>query len=494
SRQKEKKQKEAIKEKRKKTQQEDSMFSFPNNQYPITDNYLYRTGDRAQWQPDGNIRFLGRFDFQVKIRGFRIELGEIENRIIQYPGIRQSVVLDRRHTGTEEQENHYLCAYIIPARGEQEEQETPESPDIDITQLREYLARKLPNYMIPAHFVQLPKFPLNSSGKVDRKALPEPELRQNDNYTAPRDDVEKKLAEIWSQILSIQTIGIEDNFFHMGGHSLKGTQLLTRVHKEFDTQIPLEILFETPTILQLATKIKKSTANKDGDRDQYAPIEPAPQKQNHPLSSAQQRLYIINQMDPESVNYNIPLLYQLQEKPDRKRLQATFEKLIKRHESFRTTFTMTEDEPVQQIQEQVEFQLEYYEQEQLTPPGGEKSDQKDKLPGRFVRPFELTHAPLLRAGVIKTKQNATYLIVDMHHIIADGTSVEIFEKELPLLYENQTLPLIKTQYKDYCRWQKLEKNKTKMQHQKNYWLKQYQDDITLMDLPLDFSRPPQQDF
>ncbi|MCP4147471.1 MAG: amino acid adenylation domain-containing protein, partial [bacterium] len=196
----------------------------------------------------------------------------------------------------------------------------------------------------------------------------------------------------------------------------------------------------------------------------------------------------------ESVNYNIPLLYQLQEEPDRERLQEAFEKLIKRHESFRTTFAMTGDEPVQQIQEQAEFQLEYYEQDQLTAPGRAESEGKDKLPGRFVRPFNLTQAPLLRAGVIKTGKTGCYLIVDMHHIISDGTSVEIFENELPLLYETRELPPIKTRYKDYCRWQRLQTNKEKKKHQKNYWLDQFQGEIPLMELPLDFARPTQQDF
>ncbi|HLP46705.1 MAG TPA: amino acid adenylation domain-containing protein, partial [Candidatus Kapabacteria bacterium] len=253
----------------------------------------YKTGDLARWLPDGNIEFLGRIDHQVKLRGFRVELGEIENRLLKYPGIKGSLVLDRE----EKNGDKYLCAYIVSIH------------ENIIPGLREYLAKELPGYMIPSYFVQLEKFPLTPNGKIDRKALPKPELKSGDSYIAPRDEIEKKLVEIWSNVLgrdelhAVQletSIGIDDNFFQLGGHSLKATILVSKIHKLFQVNIPLTEIFKTPTIQELANYIKTSFKNK------FVSIYPVEKRKYYPLSSAQKRLYILYQLEPQGVGYNIP--------------------------------------------------------------------------------------------------------------------------------------------------------------------------------------------
>ncbi|MCP5108403.1 MAG: AMP-binding protein, partial [bacterium] len=208
---------------------------------PALPTHLYRTGDLARWLPDGNIEFLGRIDFQVKIRGFRIELGEIEHRLLEYGGIKDALVIDKNDGNG----NGYLCAYIVSEN------------EIPAAALRDYFLKKLPEYMVPRYFVFLEQFPLTANGKVDRRALPAPDMKPEGNYIAPRNEIEEKLVEIWSNVLVIEKniIGIDSNFFELGGHSLKATILVVKLHKEFDVKIPIAKLFNTPTIRELASLI-----------------------------------------------------------------------------------------------------------------------------------------------------------------------------------------------------------------------------------------------
>ncbi|MCP4150340.1 MAG: amino acid adenylation domain-containing protein, partial [bacterium] len=253
--------------------------SFSDNQYPITNTPLYRTGDLARWLEDGNIEFMGRIDTQVKIRGFRIELGEIETRLREQEEIENAVVIDHPDDTGE----NYLCAYLV----------TPTKEEIQPVKLIRKLAENLPNYMIPAYFIKLDSIPLTTSGKVDRKALPEPLKTTMQQYVAPRDHQEENLVEIWSQVLGVDKdqIGIETNFFAIGGHSLKATLLTTRIHKEFAVKVPLAEIFKNPDIRRMAQYIKTV------EKETYHTIEAAAKKEYYALSSAQKRLYILQQMD-----------------------------------------------------------------------------------------------------------------------------------------------------------------------------------------------------
>ncbi|MCP4150015.1 MAG: amino acid adenylation domain-containing protein, partial [bacterium] len=244
------------KEKRQQTQQNETAPSFPNNQYPITDNYLYRTGDFARWLPDGNIEFLGRIDHQVKIRGFRIELGEIETRLLTHPEIKEAVVLNRES----KKDDKFLCAYYVTC----EKQEAEPEPD-----LRQYLSQGLPDYMNPSFFLKLDKIPLTPNGKIDRIALSQYPISnlQTQTHTVhrgPRNKREEKLRRIWAKILGTkeQEIGMDDNFFDIGGHSLSATGMASQIHKEFDVKLPLAEIFKNTSIMTLAETIKKKSQDK----------------------------------------------------------------------------------------------------------------------------------------------------------------------------------------------------------------------------------------
>ncbi|MCP5103912.1 MAG: amino acid adenylation domain-containing protein, partial [bacterium] len=414
---------------------------------------IYRTGDLARWFSDGTIDFLGRKDQQVKIRGYRIELEEIENRLLSHEQIREAVVIDREDA----QGVKYLVAYIVGAF-------------IETPQLKKYLSQTLPEYMIPSYFVQMEKIPLTANGKVDRRALPEPERAAGTAYAAPRDEIEEKMAGIWAAILSVDKgkIGIDDNFFELGGHSLKGTVMIARVHKVFNVKISLADIFQAPDIRRLSAYIKASV------EDEYFSIEPVEKKDYYPLSSAQKRLYVLDQMEYESIAYNIPALFELAEAPDPERLEAAFKQLIKRHESFRTCFIMVNDEPVQRVMDEVDFSL--------------------SLTSGFIHPFILSRAPLLRAALIEAAEGRALLFVDMHHIISDGVSMEIFQRELPAAYDFIELPPLKLQYKDFARWQTRGGRKEEIEAQEAYWLKMFAGEIPVLNLPSDYARPVVQSF
>jgi amino acid adenylation domain-containing protein/FkbM family methyltransferase len=478
---------------------------------------MYRSGDLARWLPEGNIRFIGRRDQQLKIRGYRIELGEIENRLLKHRNIKQALV----SVNSDERSGKYLCAYIVPGE------------PFDISSLREFLSGDLPDYMIPSYFVTLEKIPLTPNGKVDRKAFPVPQIQPGENYTAPRDKIEKKLAEIWSEVLEIEIekIGIDDNFFHLGGHSLKATQLAAKIQKEMDVTVPLTEIFKTSHIRGLAAYIKKSAPGK------YIPIEPVEKKDYYPLSSAQKRLFILQQMDKQGIVYNIPSLWKLEGFIDTEKLQKTFLKLIHRHESLRTSFHLLENEPVQRIHDEVAFKIESYQVEvkveeerssvnrkhlggtmglaPLAIPATRNPQPATALINSFIRPFDLSQPPLLRVGVIKLphpptalrghprrgtyyseegKEDRYLLGLDMHHIISDGTSVQVLIKDFTALYEDRNLPLPGLQYKDFSRWQSSSQQKASIKKQEQYWLKQFENEIPVLDLPTDFTRPLIQDF
>ncbi|MCX6582106.1 MAG: amino acid adenylation domain-containing protein, partial [Candidatus Aminicenantes bacterium] len=320
-----------------------SSFDLPR----IHHSKLYCTGDWARWLSGGNIEFLGRIDQQVKIRGFRIELGEIENRLAGHPLVKEAVVMDLESGG-----DKYLCAYVVPR--------ACACDAVDTTvpgELKRYLAIVLPDYMIPPFFVFTERIPLTPSGKINRRALPKPEIAgQKQEYTAPRDPMEEKLAEIWTEVLNINTgmaaIGIDDNFFQLGGHSLKAMILAAKIHKAFAVKIPLAQLFKSVTIRALTGYIKQKTGQKDG---LYTTMEAVEKKEYYPLSSAQERLFFLQQMDIGGTGYNIPILLELIGDLHIETLTETFIKLIRRHESLRTSFHVIAEAAVQAVHQEVDF-------------------------------------------------------------------------------------------------------------------------------------------
>lgn len=436
---------------------------------------MYKSGDLARWLPDGNLEFLGRKDQQVKIRGFRIETGEIEYQLLKHGLVKEAVVVARGD------EDKYLCAYYTAYE------------ELSISKLKDFLAKRLPDYMIPSYFVQLDAMPLTSNSKIDIKALPDPEGRKSLKtlYVEPQNEIEEKLADIWKEILGIEKIGIDDDFFELGGHSLKATALVTQIHKTFNTEIQLKDVFEIRTIRGLAASIKTA------GQSLYSSIKPANAQENWPhgyyaASSAQKRLYIINQYEGIGTGYNMPAAVEIEGDLDYQRLEETFNKLIERHESLRTSFGVFEGEVVQIVHPEAKLNIDYIsETEYIEKIGGSGVDKAIK---DFVRPFDLEKAPLMRVGLVRTEEKRHVLMVDMHHIISDGMSMNILIEEFAYLYEGRSLPELKIQYKDFAVWQNELFKNGEVKKQGEYWKSVFDGNIPVLDMPTDYPRPLIQSF
>jgi amino acid adenylation domain-containing protein len=401
---------------------------------------IYWTGDMGRLLVDGNIEFLGRIDQQIKIRGFRVEMGEIESRLLNYPGIKEAVVLAHE----EETGDNYICAYIVSDR------------EYGISGLREYLAKELPDYMIPAYFVQTEQIPLTTSGKIDRKALPKPGLEVGESYTAPRNEIEKKLVKIWNDILNLSPdsdlrIGIDDNFFHLGGHSLKAIQLTARIHRIFDVKISLGELYRTPTIRGIASAVTGA------EQTLFTDIKKAEEKDFYELSFNQKRLWFIQQMEPTSSAYNIPGRIILNHHVEDEWIETTLARLAHRHESLRTGFKIVADRPVQRLIKEAAIPLKKIDISMLA--GEEQQRKQEEIFNEMARtPFDLTEAPLCRTVLLKLDQQAVELMFNIHHIITDGWSMEIIKRDFTLLYEGSRtgktveLESLPFQYKDFAAW------------------------------------------
>ncbi|MCP5049844.1 MAG: amino acid adenylation domain-containing protein, partial [bacterium] len=443
-------------------------FALPGTIHEST--LLYRTGDLALWLTNGKIQFLGRLDSQMKIRGFRVEPGEVENRLLTDTNIKDAAVIARSNDSGEK----YLCAYFTAVK------------DIDSLELRDRLSQSLPDYMIPAYFIELESLPLTPQGKIDRKSLPVPGTQADSAYVPPRDEIESMLAVIWSSVLGQVgdrvpgargelLIGIDDNFFELGGHSLKAVVILSRIHKELNFKIPLAQLFKAPTIRGIARYIKTTEENI------YHSIAPVEMKEYYPLSHAQKRLYILQQMDSKNTAYNMPEIIPLQVIPDVKQFETAFTRLIKRHESLRTSFQTIHHQPIQKVHpaEGTQFSIRYYDRSQLESHGADT----------FIRPFDLSLSPLLRAVLVKFTGDRHALIVDMHHIICDGVSHEILVKDFMALFNGEQLPHLRIQYKDFAQWQYNENQKRTLKQQEIYWLKEFEGEIPVLNPPCDYPRP-----
>jgi amino acid adenylation domain-containing protein len=416
----------------------------------------YRTGDLACWLPDGNIRFLGRKDRQVQVRGFRIELDEVRAQLLELDIVKEAVVVDRRTSDGDV----YLCAYIVLADKEQ---------PFEAGEVRDRLFRVLPDYMVPSHFIPMEAMPLNASGKIDRRALPQPGL-QGSTGSKPRDAMERHMVDMWREILEVH-VGIDDNFFEMGGHSLKGTILISRIHKEFHVKLLLVDLFKYPTVRTLARYLREEGVERAADT--FHSIQPAPPQEYYPLSPAQKRLYILQQMDRQSTVYNIPVAVTAAGELDREKLETVFRALIQRHESLRTSFVSRDKTTVQQVHDQVEFRIEPLEESIES----------------FIRPFDLSSAPLLRVGLRQLEEQKHILVVDMHHIVSDAVTMEILIREFASLYAGEELPPLKLQYKDYSCWQNRSIETGVLEKQGRFWQEQFSGRLPVLELPTDFARP-----
>ncbi|MGD2087710.1 MAG: amino acid adenylation domain-containing protein [Candidatus Aminicenantes bacterium] len=448
-------------------------------QNPFNDDpndLLHVTGDFGQLLPDGSIDFIGRTDRQVKIRGIRIELEEIENLLLKYPQVKEAVVIKKVISDT----NEFLCAYVSADLTVEPDIDTNDDVDADlretafISALFRYLSRKLPEYMIPAYIMNMENIPRKPNGKINYNRLPDPLKVEKRKYIAPKNDVEKKLALLWSDILKIEKIGVNTHFFELGGNSLNIMTLITNIHKEFDVRISLAEIFDNLTIVDQANIIIEAK------KDIHISIKPGEKKEYYPLSSAQRGLYFMHKIQPEDLSYNNLITLEIKGNLDKEKLEETFNQLIKRHESLRTSFMELEGKPLQEVNDNITFQIDCYET---------NNGDIHQVIEEFKKPFDLSRAPLLRVGLITVDQEKSVLMTDMHHIITDGTSLGVFEREFMALYDGRHLPGLKIQYKDYCQWLNNETIRERMKCMENYWVKEFENPPPLLNLPMDFPRP-----
>ncbi|KAF6627029.1 amino acid adenylation domain-containing protein [Paenibacillus sp. EKM208P] len=428
----------------------------------------YRTGDLVRWNADGTLEYKGRIDEQVKIRGYRIELGEVEVQLLKLEAVREAVVIAHE----DEQGQKLLCAYVVT------------HAEVATSELRSALSQELPGYMVPSYFVQLEQLPLTPNGKVDRRALPQPEggVSSGAEYVPPQNQLQAQLASIWKDVLELERIGIKDNFFEAGGHSLRATHVISRIYKELHKNVQLKVLFQHPTIEQLAQVIEAL------EQTTYESIPVTENKPFYAVSSAQKRMYILNQLDGAGISYNIPGALTLTGSLDHKALDNAFRQLIDRHETLRTSFETMNGEPVQRVHDEVTFRME------LTYAHGAAPKETDELVRNFVQPFDLGQAPLFRVGLIETDPEHHILLMDMHHIISDGTSINVLIQDFIRLYAGDTLPSLRIQYKDYAAWQQELQQSERYREQENYWLNAFAGELPVLDLPTDYPRPAVRSF
>ncbi len=426
---------------------------------PFGEGKMYRSGDLARWLPDGNIEYLGRIDEQVKIRGFRIELEEIENVIRKIPYIKDSVAIAKPDTSGD----NAIYAYVVS------------DEEVDLGILRDEIRKSLPEYMVPGYMMQIDSIPVTGSGKVDKRALPDIEIRSSGVYQPPRNETEATICAAFCSVLNLEQTGIHDDFFELGGHSLRATKLVNKIESDTGVRLSLKDIFSSPTPELIAELVDAHSSKV------YSSIVPAEQKEYYAVSSAQKRMYLLNELDNTGVAYNISGILELSGKLDSVKFRSAVEQLIHRHEALRTSFTVINGEPVQVINENAVIDIAFTE-------AGEADIMK--LYRGFVRPFDLSKAPLMRLMVVYTKNETTNILIDMHHIISDGMSLNIIQSDLIRLYNGEKLPALELQYKDYSEWM-LSRDLTP---QREYWKNQFSDEIPVLEMPLDYPRPSKQKF
>lgn len=375
------------------------------------------------------------------------------------PEIKEAVVLENEDKTGEK----YLCAYFTAHR------------PIDGTVLRDYLLSRLPAYMIPQHFIQLEKIPLTPNGKVDRKALTAIQLKNRDEYVAPGSRKEKILVKLWSEILDTaeDELSVTASLFDLGINSLKVLTLIARIHKEFEIRVSLGDIFKNPTIKKQVELLKEAA------EEIYTDINPPEKKEYYEASAAQKRFYLQNQMEGDNIGYNMTQVMKLEGELEREKLENALKQLIRRHESLRTSFELIGHQVVQRVHHTVQWQCQYFEA---------AVGEADEIIEKFMKPFDLSKAPLLAAGIIKTGKAAHIMMTNMHHIISDGTSMAVLVGEFTRLYNGLELPGLRLQYKDFSRWQNSPPQQAAIAGQEDFWLNQFETRPPVLNLPTDYPR------
>ena len=454
---------------------------------------MYRTGDLVRYMDNGNIEYLGRIDHQVKVRGFRIELGEIQSVLNSVQDVSDSLVITREDAAGVK----CLVAYLV-------------SSNTDFNQLtqqvRAVIRAELPEYMLPSAFVVLDAFPLTPNGKVDRSKLPVPSVDDliGDQFIAPRTENERKMAGIWQQVLKLDKVGVTNNFFELGGHSLLATQCISRIREEFGVELPVKLLFTTPTIEALCHQLD----NLDSLAEHMPPpVQSIDRNGELPLSFAQMRLWFLNQLESGkseyniSTSYNMPAAIRLNGNLNVSALRKAFQQLVARHEALRTSFLIDDGQATQVIREPTDWFMDVRDLRHLDSEERE-AEVINLAEDEATRSFDLVLGPLnkarrirlMRTRLLQTTDNEHVLLLTMHHIISDGWSLGILIDEVGELYRSivsgqaHSLEEIKIQYADYATWQRDWMAGPVFEHQLTYWRHQLAG-VPVLELPTDRPRP-----
>jgi amino acid adenylation domain-containing protein len=404
---------------------------------------FYRTGDLGRWDMDGNLEFMGRLDTQVKIRGMRIEVGEIENRLMRHDDVREVIVVVREGGGDEK----YLCAYVVGDGSE--------------AILKEYLAAWLPDYMAPSAIIFIDAIPFTASGKIDREGLPEPEMSEaGEELKAARNKIEEILVGIWAGVLEVEPdgIGIDSDFFRLGGNSLKAARMASRIHKAFDVRIPLAGIFKAPSIRKIAAAVSSAEAHV------FLDIEAVEEREYYGLSYNQRRLWVISQLEPGATAYHMPGRVDLEHRVDESAVKRAIALVVERHESLRTGFKTInvngKEKPVQFVlpPQELEPVIATFDLSAMDD-GRQERELARVLDEDAAKAFDLGRPPLLRFVLVKLVDDLYCLGFTMHHIITDGFSLEILKTDFMTLYDSSrrgepvSLQRLELQYKDFAEWQ-----------------------------------------
>jgi amino acid adenylation domain-containing protein/non-ribosomal peptide synthase protein (TIGR01720 family) len=461
---------------------------------------MYRTGDRVRWKESAEVRervsveagdgaahadalthsrthaleFVGRLDGQVKIRGFRVERGEVEAVIAAHPGVREACVVVRQDVPGDRR----LVAYVVG--------------DADVDALHAHLRRALPPYMVPSAVVPMEQLPLTPNGKLDVRALPAPETElARDRYVPPRTPTEEVLAGIWAEVLGVERLGVEDAFFALGGHSLLAMRVVSRVREVFGVEVPLRSLFESPTVAALAARVEEM---RRAGVPALPPVVPVRREGPVPLSFAQERLWFLDRLQPESTGYSMPQALRLRGALDTAALERALGEVVRRHEALRTTFGQADGAPVQVIHPFGGFALAV---EDLSPLDGAEREATAlrRAAAEAARPFDLEAGPLFRASLLRLGQAEHVLLLNMHHVVGDGWSMEVLFREVVALYgafhagHPSPLPELQVQYADFAAWQRAQLRGDVLEGQLAWWKRTLAGLPELLELPTDRPRP-----
>jgi amino acid adenylation domain-containing protein len=443
---------------------------------------IYKTGDYGRLLEDGNFEFLGRRDQQVKVRGVRVELGELENLLRGHTGVKDVAVVDRDDASG----NKYLCAYVVVNEG------------TTASELREHVAKQVPEFMVPSAFVEMEELPRTLNGKVDRKALPAlAEVHKEKKQERARTPVEEIVAGIWSEVLHLPQVGLEENFFELGGHSLLATQIISRIRESLHVELPLRALFENPTVASLARRAEQESRSEA--RAEMSPIHPVDRDGNLPLSYSQQRMWLLEQLSSGSAAFNLPMGMRLIGALNVPTLEQTFAEVIRRHEVLRTSFPAHDGQPVQVIGAAGPWKLGIVDLGGL--PREEREGEAKRIASADAqRPFDLSRGPLVRTALLKLEEQEHVVICAMHHLVGDAWSFEVLTRELSRLYESfgegepSPLPGLVIQYADYAAWQRKWLAGEVLESRLGYWKQQLEGAETELKLPQSRARGVVQSF